>query len=66
MVLRGIQEYFGQPYCRLIDVMCEVPGIVAKFDLKMNEQPDFTTIFTRTEDLEMRIWRVQMRVSAQL
>lgn len=64
--LHGLREYLGHPYRRLLDVLHEMPGIVAIFDLSVGELPDFTTICTRKQDLEMRIWRVLLRLSAEL
>jgi len=64
--LHGLREYLGHPYRRLMDVLCEMPGIVAEFDLSVAELPDFTTVCTRKQDLKMRIWRVLLRLSAQL
>ena len=64
--LHGLREYLGHPYRRLIDVLHEMPGIVAKFNLSIAELPDFTTVCTRKQDLEMGIWRVLLRLSAQL
>jgi len=49
-----------------MDVLGEMPGIVVKFDLMVGELPDFTTICTQKQNLEMRIWRVLLRLSAQL
>jgi len=66
VALHGIQEYLGHPYRRLMNVLHEMPRIVAKFDLTVSELPDFTTVCTRKQDLEMRIWRVLLRLSAQL
>lgn len=64
--LHGLREYLGHPYRRLLDVLHEMPGIVAKFGLSVEELPDFTTVCTRKQNLEMRIWRVMLRLSAQL
>jgi hypothetical protein len=64
--LYDLREYLGHPYRRLLDVLHKIPGIVAKLDLSVIELPDFTTVCTRKQDLEMRIWRVLLRLSAQL
>jgi len=64
--LHGLREYLGHPYRRLMDVLHEMPGIAAKFGLSVDELPDFTTVCTRKQELEMRIWRVMLRLSAQL
>jgi IS5 family transposase len=41
-------------------------GIVAQLDLEVADLPDFTNVCTRKQDLEMRIWRVLLRLSAEL
>jgi hypothetical protein len=73
VALHGIQEYLGHQYCRLMNVLGEIPGIVTKFDgivtkfdLTVGELPDITTVCTHEQDLEMRIWRVLLRLSARL
>ena len=49
-----------------MDVLSEMSGIVEKFDLSVAELLDFTTVCTRKLDLEMRIYRVLLRLSAEL
>jgi len=41
-------------------------GIVAKLGTAVADLPDFPTVSTRKQDLEMRIWRVLLRLSAEL
>ena len=38
--LHRLREYLGHPYRRLLDVLHEMPGIVAEFDLAVAELPD--------------------------
>jgi len=66
IALHGLREYLDHPYRRLLDVLHEMHGIVAKLGLAVDELPDFTTVCTRKQDLEMRIWRVLLRLSADL
>jgi IS5 family transposase len=66
IAIHGLREYLDHPYRRLLDVLHEMHGIVAKLDLAVDELPDFTTVCTRKQDLEMRIWRVILRLSAEL
>ncbi|AWB28524.1 IS5 family transposase [Halococcoides cellulosivorans] len=66
VAIHGLREYLDHPYRRLLDVLHEMPGIVAKLDLAVTELPDFTTVCTRKQDLKMRIWRVLLRLSAEL
>jgi IS5 family transposase len=64
--LHGLRDYLGHPYRRLMDILKEMPGIVAKFELKVAELPDVTTVCTRKQRLEMRILRVLLRLAAEL
>lgn len=61
-----LREYLDHPYRRLLDVLQEMSGIVSRLGLSEDELPDFTTVCTRKQDLEMRIWRVLLRLSASL
>jgi IS5 family transposase len=64
VAIHGLREYLNQPYRRLLDMLHEMPGIAAKLGLSVDELPDFTTVCTRKQALEMRIWRVLLRSSA--
>jgi IS5 family transposase len=66
VAIHGLREYLNQPYRRLLDILQEMPGIAAKLGLSVDELPDFTTVCTRKQGLEMRIWRVLLRLSASL
>jgi IS5 family transposase len=66
VALHGLREYLGHSYRQLLDVLHEMPRIVAKLDLEVAELPDFTTVCTRMQDLEMARWRVLLRLSADL
>lgn len=66
VALHGLREYLNQPYRRLLDILQEMPGIVATLGLSVDDLPDFTTVCTRKQDLEMHIWRVLLRLSVSL
>jgi IS5 family transposase len=66
VALHGLREYLGHSYRQLLDVLHEMPRIVAKLDLVESEMPDFTTVCARMQDLEMALWRVLLRLSADL
>jgi IS5 family transposase len=66
VALQCLREYLDHPYRRLLDVLSEMPGVVAKFGLTVDELPDFTTMCARKQDLEMRIWRALLRLSASV
>ncbi len=42
--LHGLREYLDLLYRRLLDILREMPDIVAKLDLSVEELPDFTTV----------------------
>jgi IS5 family transposase len=66
VTIHGLKTYLDLPYRRLLDVLAEMPFIVEKLGLDVSELPDFTTICARYQQLEMRIWRVLLRYSADL
>lgn len=66
VAIHGLREYLDHPYRRLLDVLHEMPGIVETLGLTPDELPDFTTVCTRKQDLQMAVWRVLLRLSAGL
>ena len=66
IALHGLREYLDLPYRRLLDVLREMPDIVEKLGLSIEELPDFTTVCARKQALKMRVWRVLLRLSVSL
>jgi IS5 family transposase len=66
VAIHGLREYLDHTYRRLLDVLREIRRIVAKLGLAVADLPDLTTVCTGEQDLEMRIWRVLLRLSADL
>ncbi len=66
VAIHGLRKYLDHTYRRLLDVLHEMHGIVAKLDPAVTDLPSFTTACTRKQDLEMRIWRVLLRLSVEL
>jgi hypothetical protein len=66
VAIHGFNEYLDHTYRRLPDVLDEMPGVVTTLDLPVADLPDFTTVYTRKRDLEMRTWRVLLWLSAEL
>jgi len=64
--LHGLREYLGHSYRQLLDVLQEMPRIVSKLGLAVAELPDFTTVCARMQPLKMPLWRVLLRLSADL
>ena len=66
VALHGLREYLDHPYRRLLDVLYEMPRIVGILGLEPDELPDFSTVCARYQRLKMPIWRVLLRLSAEL
>lgn len=66
VAIHGLRECLDHTYRRLLDVLHEMHGIVARFDLAVADLPDLTTVCTRNQDRKMRVWRVLLRLSAKL
>jgi len=66
IVIHGLRECLDLPYRRLLDVLHEMHGIVAKMGLDSSELPDFTTVCVRKQQLTMVVWRTLLRLSADL
>ena len=64
--LHGLREYLDHPYRRLLDVLYEMPRIVGILGLEPADLPDFSTVCPRYQRLKMPIWRVLLRLSAEL
>jgi hypothetical protein len=64
--LHGLREYLDLPYRCLLDILREMPDIVVKLGLSVEELPDFTTVCARKQVLKMRVWRVVLRLSVNL
>lgn len=55
VALHGLREYLDLPYRRLLDILREMPDIVEKLGLSVEELPDFTTVCARKQALKMRV-----------
>ncbi len=66
VALHGLREYLDLPYRRFLDILREMPDIVEKLGLTVEELPDFTTVCARKQELKMRVWRVLLRLSVNL
>jgi len=66
IALHGLREYLDLPYRRLLDVLSEMPKIVGKIGLSVENLPDFTTLCTRKQDLKMGVCRRFLRLPANL
>lgn len=66
VAIHGLREYLDHSYRQLLDVLQEMPAIVAKLGLSVDELPDFTTVCTWKQNLKMPVWRMLLRLSADL
>ena len=66
VAIHSLRKYLDLPYRRLLDVLSEMPQITEKLGLSVGELPDFTTVCTRKQDLEMPIWRRLLQSTAEL
>lgn len=66
VAIHGLREYLDHSYRQLLDVLREMPSIVAKLGLSLDELPDFTTVCARKQDLKMPVWRMLLQLSAEL
>ncbi|WP_276278576.1 IS5 family transposase [Haloarcula regularis] len=66
IAIHGLREYLDHTYRQLLDVLQEMPDIVAKLGLSVDELPHFTTVCSRKQDLKMNVWRTLLALSADL
>lgn len=66
VALHSLCKYLDRSYRRLINVLHEMPVIAGKFDLAVAELPDFTPVCARMQELELAVWRVLLRLSADI
>lgn len=66
VTLHGLREHLDHPYRRLLDVLREMPGIVAELGLTVEQFPDFTTVCARMQELRIAVWRGLLRLSTVL
>ena len=66
VALHGLCEYLDHPYRRLMDILYEMPHIVGIIGLEPADLPDFSTVCERCEGRKLPIWRVLLRLSAEL
>jgi IS5 family transposase len=64
--LQCLRKYLNHTYRQLIDVLQEMPAILDTFGLTPATLPDFTTVCARKQALEMRVWRVLLRLSVSV
>lgn len=66
VAIHGLREYLNHSYRQLLDILQEMPDIVSKLGLSVDELPDFTTVCSRKQDIKMAVWRKLLRLSVEL
>ena len=64
--LHCLRIYLAKPYRDALDLLSEMPQILAKIGLKKADLPDHSTLVKAFDRLKMAVWRVLLRLSAQL
>ena len=60
------RAYLAKPYRGTLDILSEMPHILADIGLEESDLPHHSTLVKAFDRLEMEIWRVLLRLSAQL
>ncbi len=64
--LHCLRIYLEKSYREALDLLSEMPQILAEIGLKEGDLPYHSTLVKAFDRLEMKIWRVLLRLSAQL
>jgi len=64
--LHCLRIYLEKSYREALDLLSEMPQIVAEIGLDPGDLPDHSTLVKAFDRFEMKVWRVLLRLSAQL
>jgi len=64
--LHCLRVYLEKSYREALDLLSEMPHIVGEIGLDAADLPDHSTLVTAFDRLKMAVWRVLLRLSAQL
>jgi len=64
--LHCLRVYLEKPYRETLDLLSEMPQILAEIDLDEADLPDHSTLVKAFDRLKTALWRVLLRLSAQL
>ena len=64
--LHCLRIYLAKPYREALDLLSEMPQILAEIGLEKADLPDHSTLVKAFDRLKMAVWRVLLRLSAQL
>src|SRR6056297_2932985 len=64
--LHCLRIYLGESYRNALDLLSEMPHILAEIGLEEGDLPDHSTLVKAFDRFQMKVWRVLLRLSAQL
>ena len=64
--LHCLRIYLEKSYREALDLLSEMPQIVAEIGLEAGDLPHHSTLVKAFDRFEMKVWRVLLRLSAQL
>lgn len=64
--LHCLRIYLEKPYRETLDLLSEMPHILAEIGLEADDLPDHSTLVKAFDSFEMKIWRVLLRLSSEL
>ena len=64
--LHCLRIYLNESYRNALDLLSEMPRILAEIGLEEGDLPDHSTLVKAFDRFEMKVWRVLLRLSAQL
>jgi len=64
--LHCLRLYLVKPYRDALDLLSEMPQILAEICLETADLPDHSTLVKTFDRIKMAVWRVLLRLSAQL
>ncbi|OYR50460.1 IS5/IS1182 family transposase [Halorubrum sp. Ea1] len=64
--LHCLRIYLEKSYREALDILSEMPQILAEIGLEEGDLPDHSTLVKAFDRFEMEVWRVLLRLSAQL
>ncbi len=64
--LHCLRIYLEKPYREALDLLSEMPQILAEIGLETGDLPHHSTLVKAFDRLQMAVWRVLLRLSAQL
>jgi len=64
--LHCLRIYLAKPYRDALDLLSEMPQILGEIGLDAADLPDHSTLVKAFDRIQMAVWRVLLRLSAQL